>query len=213
MRLDIKHSTINRFLLLWLIETDVFQLPQLHKHFNVARKQIDHLFIMKRLYRTLVLTLLLFSCGQQAKETDSDTVKEGNKTTTLSTDTVKLSKLIDISTFKPTHAKFKYTFIDNSGQNERLSVPGPSDSYLQAVLYFDTTTFRQLKTKYFNADYSSPNYDRNEFNFEWLDTDIKNELLQTDTSYHGHPDYFLGLGVKGKLWFLNNKVLLTKTTD
>jgi thermostable 8-oxoguanine DNA glycosylase len=26
-------------LLLWLIETDVFQLPQLHKHFNVVRKQ------------------------------------------------------------------------------------------------------------------------------------------------------------------------------
>ena len=140
-------------------------------------------------------------------------MKEGNKSTTLSTDTVKLSKLIDIATFKPTHTKFKYTFIDNSAQNERLSVPGPSDSYLQAVLYFDTTTFKQLKTKYFNVDYPSPNYNMNEFNFEWLDTDIRNELLQTDTNYHGHPDYFLGLGINGKLWFLSNKVLLTKTTN
>jgi hypothetical protein len=168
---------------------------------------------MTKLFQTLILTLLFFSCGQQTKETDSDTIKEGNKSTTLSTDTAKLSKLIDITTFKPTQAKFKYTFIDNSGQNERLSVPGPSDSYLEAVLYFDTATFRQLKTKYFNVDYPSPEYDRNRFNFEWLDTDVRNELLQTDTTYHGHPDYFLGLGVKGKLWFLSNKVLLTKTTD
>lgn len=161
----------------------------------------------------LIWTLLLFSCGQRTDKTESDTTKEGNKTTTISTDTVKLSKLINISNFQPTHAKFKYIFIDNSGQSERLSVPGPSDSYLQAVLYFDTITFSQLKTKYFNVDYLSPNYAKQDFNFEWLDTNLRKELMQSDTNYHGHPDYFLGLGVKGKLWFLNNKVLLTKTTD
>ena len=84
--------------------------------------------------------------------------------------TSKLSKIIDLVTYKPTQVKFKYVFIDNSGQNERLSVPGPSDSYLQAVLYFDTATYRQFKTKYFYADYVSPNYDRQNFNFDWLDT-------------------------------------------
>ncbi|MEZ0607576.1 hypothetical protein ACAW74_03620 [Fibrella sp. WM1] len=168
---------------------------------------------MTKIVLILLLSVLLFSCGQQVRETDKDTVKEGNKSTTLSTDTGKLSKIIDLVTYKPTHVKFKYIFIDNSGQNERLSIPGPSDSYLQAVLYFDTVTYRQFKTKYFNADYVSPNYDKQDFNFEWLDTTIRKELLQSDTSYHGHPDFFLGLGVKGKLWLLNNKVLLTKTTD
>jgi hypothetical protein len=168
---------------------------------------------MTKLFLTFILTLSLLSCGQHNEKTDSDTVKDGNKSTTLSTDTAKLSRLVDIATFKPTHAKFKYIFIDNSGQNERLTVPGPSDSYLQAILYFDTVTFNQLKTKYFSADYSSPNYDRQDFNFDWLDPDIRKELLQQDTSYHGHPDYFLGLGVKGKLWLLDNKLLLKISTD
>jgi hypothetical protein len=162
---------------------------------------------------TLLFPMLLFSCGQNTKETDKDTVKDGNKSTTLSSDTSKLSKIIDLTTFKPTHVKFKYVFIDNSGQNKRLSVPGPSDSYLQAVLYFDPATYRNFKTKYFYADYVAPNYDKQDFNFEWLDPDTRRELLQFDTSYHGHPDFFLGLGVKGKLWFLKDKVLLTKTTD
>lgn len=168
---------------------------------------------MKRFYQTILYTLLLFSCGQKTKETDGDTIKEGNKATTISTDTAKLSRLIDIRTFKPTHAKFKYIFIDNSGQNERLSVPGPSDSYLEGVLYFDTATFRQLQSKYFNVGYLSPHFHRKEFNFEWLDTDVRDELLRSDTSYHGHPDYFLKLGPEGKLWFLENKVLLSKATD
>lgn len=168
---------------------------------------------MTKLFWTLILTLSLSSCGQHDEKTESDVVKEGNKSTTLSSDTSKLSKLINIASFKPTHAKFKYVFIDNSGQNKRMSVPGPSDSYLQAVLYFDTTTFNQLRTKYFSADYSSPNYDRQDFNFDWLDPKVRKELMQSDTSYHGHPDYFLGLGVKGKLWLLDNKLLLTKTTN
>ena len=168
---------------------------------------------MTKLFWTFILTLLFFSCGQHKEKNDSDTIKDGNKSTTLSSDTSKLSRLIDIANFKPTHAKFKYVFIDNSGQNERLSVPGPSDSYLQAVLYFDTDTFNQLKTKYFSADYSSPNYERQDFNFDWLDQAVRKELLESDTSYHGHPDYFLGLGVKGRLWLLDDKLLLIKSTD
>jgi hypothetical protein len=168
---------------------------------------------MSKLYRNIIWTFLLVSCGQQPVETDGDTVKQNNQHTTFTTDTAKLSKLIDIRTFKPTHVKFRYIFIDNSGRNERVGIPGPSDSYLEAVLYFDTTTFRSLKTNYFNADYESPGYERKSFSFEWLDTIVRKELLLSDTSYHGHPDYFLGLGVKGKLWLLDNKILLLKTTD
>lgn len=168
---------------------------------------------MTKIIFPLLLLLILFSCTQNSPEIDNDTIKEGNKSTTLSTNTEKLSKIIDLSTLKPTHVKFKYIFFDNSGSDKRLSVPGPSDHYLQAILYFDTTTYRQFKTKYLKTAYVSPNYDRQYFNFDWLDITTRNELLQSDTSYHGHPGFFLGLGAKGKLWFLSNKVLLTKTTD
>ncbi len=143
---------------------------------------------------------------------DNETVKEGNKSITFSTDTAKLSKLIDLTVYKPTRVKFKFVFIDNSGQNERLSIPGPSDSYLEAAIYYDSISFKRLRAKYFNVDYPSPNFDRQEFNFEWLDKITREELSKTDTSYHGHPDFLFDLGVKGKLWFLHDKILLTKST-
>jgi hypothetical protein len=34
--LDVKHSTLNHYFDVWLIETEVFQMPQLHKHLNVG---------------------------------------------------------------------------------------------------------------------------------------------------------------------------------
>ena len=168
---------------------------------------------MTRIFYLIITTILLLSCRQKKSKEDYETTKAGNISTTISADTSKLSKIIKIDVFKPTQAKFKYIFMDNSGQNERLSVPGPSDNYLEAVLYFETTTFNALKTKYFKAEYPSPNFDKQSFNFEWLDNDIKNELMKSDTNYHGHPDFFLGLGQSGKLWLLDNKLLLTKSTD
>lgn len=166
---------------------------------------------MTRKIYILTTTILLLSCGQQTDKTNNETTKEGNVSTTISTDTSKLASLIDIKVFKPTHVKFKYTFTDNSGQNERISVPGPSDNYLQAILYFDATTFKNLKTKYYTINYVSPNFAKQSFNFEWLDNDIKNELIKSDTNYHGHPDYFLG--GTNKLWLLDNKLLLIKRAN
>jgi hypothetical protein len=48
--LDVKLSAIIVIFLLWLIEPDVFQLPQLHKHFNV----------MCHFMRTLLLLFFIF---------------------------------------------------------------------------------------------------------------------------------------------------------
>ncbi len=114
----------------------------------VVRKPID-IYCMTRKIYILITTILLLSCGQHKDKVDNETAKKGNFSTTISTDTSKLTNIIDIKVFKPTHVKFKYTFIGKSGQDERISVPGPSDNYLQAILYFDTTTFKNLKNKYY----------------------------------------------------------------
>ena len=177
-----------------------------------AQQYILRSLIMIKLFLTPICTFLLFSCGQQPREVDKETVKEGNKSTKISKDTAKLSKLINISIYRPTLAQFKYVLIDNSGQNERLSVPGPSSSHLEAVLHFDTITFNKIKTKYLSVDNISSNFDKQEFNFEWLDSKTRVELLKTDISSHGHPDRFFDLGVNGKLWILNNEILITKST-
>jgi hypothetical protein len=157
----------------------------------------------------IVASLIFFlSCHESTKKIDNETVKEGNKYTIFSSDTAKLAKLMVLNRYPPTHAKFKYTYYNNSGENQRVGIPGPSDGFLQAVLYFDTTTFRQLKTAYTNATYPAPEYEKIDFDFEWLDDRTLDELKRSDKNYFGHPDFFFGLGERGKLWLLENKVLV-----
>ena len=174
----------------------------------------------------LVLTILtiLFSCGQrQEKKQVTSSINSiqpekdttfviGNRTTTISTDIEKLSKLLDFKTYKPTRAKYKYVFIDNSGQNKRLSVPGPSDYLLQAVLYFDSLTFEKFYDFDRHADYSSPNYNKEDFKFDWLDKQTLNELNNSNKNYHGHPDFFFGK-TNGKSWYLDKKILIQKWSN
>jgi hypothetical protein len=64
--------------------------------------------------------------------------------------------------------------------------------------------------QYASADWVSPNYNRNEFAFTWLDEKIKKEFEATDPKYHGHPDFFLTNlnNRKCHLWILNRKILL-----
>lgn len=174
---------------------------------------IYYTLLMIRFFYIIITSILVLSCGQQKDIVDNETTKAGNISITISADSSKLSRIINIHSYRPTQVKFKYSFIDNSGNNDRLSVPGPLDNYLEAVMYFDTITFKALKAKYFEADYPSPNFDKLSFNFDWLDNDTKNELMKSDTNYQGHPDFFFGLGHSGKLWLLNNKLLLIKTTD
>jgi len=179
---------------------------------TVVRKHIEH-STMAKLFYSIIITFLLFSCGQHVDKDYIETVKKGNVSTTTSRDTTKLAKLINIKTFRPVQVKFQYSFIDNSGQDQRINVPGPSDSHLEALLFFDTATFKELKSKYLAINHSSPNWDKAGFNFGWLDKDIRNELLKSGTNYHGHSDYFFELGHSGKLWLLDNKLLLIKSTN
>jgi len=176
---------------------------------------------------SLAILTSILSCGQKQDEkqtiSSADTTKvartlkdttyvNGNVTTTISTDIDKLAKLLDFKTYKPTKVKFKYVFIDNSGQNKRMSVPGPSDYSLQALMYFDSLTFEKFYDFDRHADYSSPNYTKEEFKFDWLDKEILTELEDSNPYYHGHPDFFFGT-TNGKSWYLDKKILIQKWTN
>jgi len=165
----------------------------------------------KYFFFLIVVTTSFYSCRQTSDNKNNDT-------TTISTDTAILGQLLDLKLVKPTKVKFKYIFIDNSGQNQRVTVPGPSDSYLEAVIFYDAVTFRKLTEtcnpdymQYLEPGYDSPNYNREQFNFDWLDKNVKDELLQSDTNYHGDFDKYYGS--RGKLWLLDNKVLIIKSTN
>lgn len=171
---------------------------------------------------SLVILTSILSCGRHEKESpstsNSDSTKtkieepdstfvNGNITTTISTDINELSNLLDFKTYKPVKVKFKYVFIDNSGQNQRLSVPGPSDYSLQALLYFDSLTFKRFYDFDRHADYSPPNYNKEEFKFDWLDKEIIDELDNSSKNYHGHPDFFFGT-TNGRCWYITRKILI-----
>lgn len=139
-----------------------------------------------------------------------DTTQKGNVYTTHSRDTARLAKLINLGSYKPTAAEFHYIYIDNSGGDDFLSTPGPSDSYLQAVLYFDSATYSRLVKVCNDPSAGSPTaerYKREDFIFTWLTPAILNELLTSDSSHH---HYTCEPFRHTTLWLLDKKILLRK---
>ena len=93
-----------------------------------------------------VLILFFCSCKKNNENinikdnSNTKIEKKNNITTETSTEINRLQKLLDFSKFKPKNVKFKYVFIDNSGGR----LPAPSDSFLEAVLYFDEKTMEEI---------------------------------------------------------------------
>jgi hypothetical protein len=159
--------------------------------------------ILRPLYFVLIVATL-HACTSPGSE---------EPTSFSSADTAKLAQIIDIRTFKPTKVNFKYTYIANAGNNQRFGVPGPSYSRLEAVMDFDAATFDKIITGYKSATYTSPNLDKKDFAFDWLDADVKNALDKTDSTYKGSPDFLFGSDKNGGLWLLDKKILLIKFSN
>lgn len=157
---------------------------------------------------TARLLLLCVACSAcQLKEKSKSNQKE-NTTTIFSTDTAKLATFLNLAVYKPTSATFSYTHIDNSAKNERLSIPGPSDSYLQAVLYFDSLTYRKIVLRV-KGDTAFVSGNRNEFLYSWLDPIEKNRLAN-DSSLRIHKDFIFG---GGTMCLSNGLVLVSRTSN
>lgn len=163
-------------------------------------------------YIALALVAAVFTgCQRNQDQTKlpPDTTRQGNIYTTHSRDTARLAKLIDLRTYKPTATEFHYIYIDNSGDGF-LSTAGPSDSYLQAVLYFDSATYSRLLKVCHDPPSDSlttDRYQRDDFIFPWLAPAVLQELLESDSSYH---NYTCAPFHHTTLWLLDKKVLLRK---
>lgn len=127
-----------------------------------------------------------------------------------STNIDSLDKFLDFSKYRPLKVKFNFAHYNNSGENKRIAVPGPSYYYLQAILYFDSTTMSNFHNFDLFANYIALNCKKEEFDFEWLPKEVRVELINSKPDYHGHPDFFFGTGDLGKSWYLQNKILIKK---
>jgi hypothetical protein len=149
----------------------------------------------------------LVSCVQKGEENN-----EGKYMVRIldSSKISELEKLIDLKKFRPEKVTFRYIFIDSTGQNDPDYLPGLSeDNSLQAVLYFDSVTFRKLQEQAMLMDYKMTHYKQETFSFEFLDEKVQEELRNSRDDYHGHPDLFFGTD-DGRLWFLDKKILISK---
>ncbi|MFZ4931362.1 hypothetical protein [Chryseobacterium sp. Mn2064] len=167
---------------------------------------------MKRKLFFCALIVALVSCKKNSENKtitenngNTQTQIEGNITTQNSTDIHILGNIIDLSKFRPEKVQFQYRFIDNSGGR----TPGPSDSYLEAVLYFDEKTMDKIWEIDQTIDFNRSDYSKEDFNFTWLKEPISSELKASDTLKSGHPDLVFGTA-NGKCWYLKNKILFIK---
>jgi len=165
---------------------------------------------MKRKIICLSIILILFSCNKKDNENVDEIAiaKNNNYTTEISTDVNQLQKLINVSEFKPEKVRFKHILIDNS----KGRISGPSDSYLEAILYFDAETMEKIWDIDKRTDFPNPNYQKQNFHFDWLDNGTLSELEKSDSLRNAHPDLIFGTD-NGKCWYLKNKILFTKETN
>lgn len=157
----------------------------------------------------LIFLIISASCSQVEKRQNNS---NSNISSGLSTDIDQLGKLLNFDNYKPSSVKFKYKVIGNSGKNERISPPGPSDYSLEALLYFDSLTFQKIIEFDRNADFPPPGYNQEAFKFNWLDEAIISELGESDIHYTGHPDLHFGT-TNGRSWYLDKKILIQYHTN
>ena len=150
----------------------------------------------------LLASISLTSCELKGSEEDEQTsyVVKSDESTNIN----KLGKFINLEKFRPEKVEFHHTYIETINGNG--SEEEPKEDYLQAVLYYDSVTFHKMLEAIEKADYALPNYSKTTFHFPWLNRELSMELENSDSNYHGHPDLFFGTE-KGKLWFLDQKIL------
>lgn len=160
----------------------------------------------------IILPITLFflwsSCSCSSEEKNIDPVEKSNITVTISEDSSLLSKLIDITNIRPQKVKFKYTFIDNSGQNERLAVPGPSDHYLEAILFYDAKLIDSLSKICTSSSIQLPEVN---LGFDW-DEETQHIIQKKNSNLKSYSDCFFKTGPKSKIWFLDDRIVLVKSS-
>ncbi|WP_300598378.1 hypothetical protein [Niabella sp.] len=112
----------------------------------------------------------------------------------ISEDRETLGRLIDLKAYPPTGVTFQWNGQDMRG--------------LEAILYYNEKIYGDILNVYMEAGFPKGNYRKEQFGFSWLDSAQQAELQFSKPDYVGNPDIFLGTGGRGRLWFLDRKILL-----
>ncbi|MFN3196711.1 MAG: hypothetical protein ACE364_12230 [Chlorobiota bacterium] len=158
----------------------------------------------------LLLVAITISCNKTDNYKSQEVeVNTKNIIDSTKNDIEQLAKYLDFTTYTPYKVEYKLVKLYESGQNDIYSTFAKNPEYkIEALMYFDSVTMEKFYEFDRNADYPDPNYNIREFNFEWLSSEIENELLSSNDNYHGHPDFFFRKDGNCKSWYLRNKILI-----
>jgi hypothetical protein len=128
----------------------------------------------------LLCILLLSSCE---RSNDLKVVKPSENIS-------ELSRHINLKRYKPLKVKWIY---EKQGGPSNSRVPGPSDYKLEAVLFFDKATIKELKENYSLLSVSLlPSPTKGQYKFEWLDQNIIKKL--NNKNLMNYNPYFFNNG-------------------
>lgn len=154
--------------------------------------------ICNSLLRTLVFIFVLSIVGCKSS-TDLKVVQP-------SENIKELSKHINLKRYKPLKVKWTY---EKQGGPSNSRVPGPSDYKLEAVLFFDKATIKELKENYSLLSVSLlPNPTKDQYKFEWLDQKMINKLNYKNRINY-HPTFFQkGNSMDGSFTIVDDEIVL-----
>jgi hypothetical protein len=117
-----------------------------------------------------------------------------------------LSMHINLKRYKPLKVKWIY-YTQGGPSNSR--VPGPSDYNLEAALFFDKATIKELKENYSLLSVSLlPNPIKGQYNFEWLDQKIINKLNYKNLLNYDPYFFFNGNTMHGSFTIVDEEIVL-----
>jgi len=152
---------------------------------------------LNRIFLLLTVMVILVACEQNDTRKTKESAKPVN-------DSAVAVRLLDVSRYRPLNVFAKYQGPDISSLQKDTS----AHYNLEAVFLYDEHTFGTILEKYMDAGFPKGNYNKEDFEFKWLDEPLKAELEAGNDNYKGNPDIFLGTNSRAQLWFLNKKILI-----
>jgi len=161
---------------------------------------------------SIILTITIVLSCDQIKEKQNDNGENGlvdrPRTISLFSDDInELVRLLDFSEYRPDSVYFIDIYGDEKYcEDTELTI---SDCWVfEGILYFDSLTIRKIEEYDLAVASKELNAKPEDFNFNWLSSDIQKELAQSSLNQSVDPSFFFRTGSCAIAWRLKNAILI-----
>jgi hypothetical protein len=164
----------------------------LRKYKSMRKTKLVYLYVG-------IVLFIFYSCRSSKNKPD-----QSSSSMNIIQDSSKLANYINLSIYKPMQVYFQYKIINASSNRDLIS--GPSDSILEAVIYFDSITMQEIKNKSIE---SKENIQKNSYQFNWLSEELNLEINKSDIKEY-QPNIFVKSPLLNGGYIILNKCIILK---